>query len=227
MQDLNIKECIDFGWATCKKRFPLFIAAVSVLLLVTIVTNQFSSAATTMLGALPGGALGLLVSLVVNTLVVIGFTSLFLSAHDDVTAPTLRDLWYPKPFVQYIFASFVSTAIVLVGYLLLIIPGIILSLALCFTSLLVIDKDMDALEAMKESVRITKGNRLKLLGLFLFFLVLNVIGVLMLFVGLLVTLPVSYMAFVHAYRVLSGSETVEDVIPKEVVSGGDLPTIPV
>jgi uncharacterized membrane protein len=57
---------------------------------------------------------------------------------------------------------------------------------------------------MKESNRITRGHKWPLLGLVALLILINVLGVLALVVGLLVSIPVSTFAFVQAYRSLSG-----------------------
>jgi uncharacterized membrane protein len=57
---------------------------------------------------------------------------------------------------------------------------------------------------MKESHRITRGHKWNLLGLLLMFFLVNLLGVLAFVVGLLVTVPVTVLAFAHAYRVLAG-----------------------
>ena len=57
--------------------------------------------------------------------------------------------------------------IVSVGYIFLIIPGIILYLMFSMFPFLMIEKKLSPVEALKESARLTKGSRLKILGCFL------------------------------------------------------------
>jgi uncharacterized membrane protein len=72
------------------------------------------------------------------------------------------------------------------------------------TPFIVIERAFGPIEAMKESHRLTYGHKWKLLGFTLLLLLINLLGALALIVGLLVTIPVSTLAFVHAYRVLGG-----------------------
>ncbi len=74
-----------------------------------------------------------------------------------------------------------------------------------FTTFIVIDRELGPIEAMKESMRIARGHRWPLLGLIVLLALIVLVGVLALFVGLLVAMPVTTLAFVHAYRVLSGA----------------------
>lgn len=72
-----------------------------------------------------------------------------------------------------------------------------------FPQYLVIAKGIYSMEAMKESARMTKGHRLQLLWLLILCLLVNIVGVICLIVGLFVTVPVTSLALVYAYRSLS------------------------
>ena len=57
---------------------------------------------------------------------------------------------------------------------------------------------------MSESRRLTRGHKWQLLGFVLLLLLINRARLARAVVGLLVSIPVSTLAFVHAYRVLGG-----------------------
>ena len=90
----------------------------------------------------------------------------------------------------------------LVGFILLIIPAFIFAVMFSMATYLVIDKNLSPVEAMKESRRITNGHKWDLVVLSLLLLLVNILGLLALVVGLLVSLPVSSLAVAHAYRTL-------------------------
>jgi uncharacterized membrane protein len=48
---------------------------------------------------------------------------------------------------------------VIIGFLFLIVPGCVIALAWTFAAILFVDKDMNALEALRESNRLTYGNK--------------------------------------------------------------------
>ncbi len=61
------------------------------------------------------------------------------------------------------------------------------------------------IDAMGESNCITRGHKWQLFGFVLLLLLINLLGLLALVVaGILVSIPVSTLAFMHAYRVLGG-----------------------
>jgi uncharacterized membrane protein len=89
---------------------------------------------------------------------------------------------------------------------LLIVPGILAMIFFMFASIIVIDKDLGPIEAMKASMAIGRGYRWSLLGLIALTTLIMIVGVLALLVGMLVAIPVVALAFIHAYRVLSGTD---------------------
>lgn len=208
MNSLSIKDCLSFGWRTFTARPLIFIAAGAVVfgaqLIVNIVTGGLEYLAE------PGSAADVFISIVVlaismavSTLIGLGTISFVLKAHDDPKAATLKDLWAPERFWHYLGASVLIGVLVLIGLILLIVPGIILSVGLFAALYLVVDKKMDIIPALKHSWEMTKGNRWKVFLLMLSLLAINLVGMLALLVGLIVSVPVSYLATAHAYRSLS------------------------
>jgi membrane-anchored glycerophosphoryl diester phosphodiesterase (GDPDase) len=210
MQKLIVGECIRFGWETFKKRPWMLIGAFVVAMLVSGISSALLDpgegaplTATTVVMGLVSGIIGLMVE--------IGLVTFSLRAHDAVESVGVKDLWNPKPFIWYLLGQIVVGVIVLVGLVLLIIPGVIAALGLMFSSYLIVDKGRGPIEALKESWAMTKGHKWELLLLTATLLGLNILGLLALVVGLLVTVPVSMLAVVHAYRKLSGASPVTPV----------------
>lgn len=87
-------------------------------------------------------------------------------------------------------------------FLLLTIPASLLYLRLQFSNYLVIDKKMEVGSAIIHSYRMTKGYLFYIVLFMLVIVVINIVGLLMLFVGLLFTIPMSFIAVVLLYRSL-------------------------
>jgi uncharacterized membrane protein len=200
---IDIQECIKFGWRTFKARPWFFIGAVALVSVISIILKiPESSLPDDQKLSFLAFAYGLL-SMAVSILVDFAFKSLALTAHDNVGSARLASLWRGDRVLPFIGASILVGIIVIVGLILLVIPGVIAAVALVFATFLVLDKNMSPIEALKESMRITKGRRLSIAGLLIVLGLLNILGFLLLAVGLLVTVPVSLIALVHAYRTLS------------------------
>jgi Protein of unknown function (DUF975) len=206
---------IRFGWETFKRRPWFFVGASLIIAVIYLLLGSLTSAIDTTLMGSPDdrSIFGSLVSCALGVLVGMGVTAFYLAAHDNVDTVALSELWHPQPFWKYLGASILLALAIAVGFILLIVPGIIFALMFMFTTFIVVDRELGPIEAMKESNRITRGYKWSLLGLVLMFVLINLLGVLALGVGLLVSLPVSSLAFVHAYRQLSGRAVPDAVMP--------------
>jgi len=202
MNTFSVGESIRFGWETFKKRPWFFIG-------VTVITAVISGVVSSVLDSTDGGPLlklaNTLVNIAVSTLVGLGITSVYLKAHESVESVSFSNLWYPDLFWNYLAASLVMSVIIGIGFILLIVPGIVLATMLLFTTYLVVDRKLGPIEALKESRRITDGKKWQLLVFLLAIFGINIVGFICLLVGLLVSIPVSTLAIVHVYRKLEHS----------------------
>ena len=120
-----------------------------------------------------------------------------------------------KYLLQYILGSIVVGLAVMFGYLLLIIPGIIWSIKYMFTLFLVVDEGMDFSVAMRESAQMTQGIKWQLFGFGLALFGINLLGMLALFIGLIITAPLTTLAMYVLYSVLR-KQTKTDSEPAQV-----------
>lgn len=204
--EFSSKECIRFGWEAFKSRPWFYIGATFLILLAYLVGGSISGGVDYAVTgdfeqqSFPGG----LINFVFSTLISMGVTAFYLDAHDHPQTAGYSSLWHPSPFWSYLIANLAVGIVVAIGFVLLIVPGIIAMLMFMFSPFVVIDREKGPMESMAVSKLITKGKRWQLLGFVLLLVLINVAGVLALLIGLLVTIPVSTLAFAHAYRVLAG-----------------------
>lgn len=206
MYELSVRGCFRFAWRTFRARPGILIGATVVLGAVNMVLRlpaqeleraSHPSPALMAAVALATIAFALLVSL--------GKTIFFLRSHDGIAEVRLSDLWHPQGYWPYALVSVAFGLMFVFGLLLLIVPGIIAGVVFGFAPYLVADRAMAPMAALRESARITKGNRWNLVLLGLALLGINILGFCALIIGLLVTMPLSSLAVVHAYRRLSGN----------------------
>lgn len=199
-------NAIRFGWEAFKRRPWFFVGAMAIVVVANIAASIVSGA----VDAVTGGSveeptlIGNLVSYVLGILISMGMTAFFLAAHDNPDGVEYAALWHPKPFWNFFAASVLASLAVGIGLVMLIVPGLIAMVLFMFTTLLVIDRGLGPIDALKESVRITQGYRWPLFGLILLLALIIFVGVLALGVGVLVAGPVAGLAYVHAYRMLTG-----------------------
>lgn len=199
METFSAGSCITHGWETFKKRPGFLIGAV---LIVFVLSSLVSSINRLTSGGSLAHALLAIVVLLVSFLIDIGLRNFSLKAHDTIQNVSLSDLWHPESYLWYVLAVLLTAVCVIVGLILFIIPGLIVAIMFAFVKLIVVDKGLGPIEAMRESARITKGYRWELFALFLLLILLNILGLVCLIVGLLVTIPITMLSTVHAYRTL-------------------------
>jgi len=191
-------QAVREGWGTFTRR-PFFFIGVSLAFfilysIISWITDPEGRGAMSLL-------LGL-ASFIVGVVVEMYLINLALAAEDHPETVTLAEGTAHMPFLHYAAVKIATGIIVVVGLILLVIPGILAILSLMFSNYLVVDKNRPFIDAMKESYRITRPHWLQLFLLLVLLVVLNLAGALLLFVGLLVTIPVSMLTMAHAYRTL-------------------------
>ncbi len=216
METFSIKESLKFGWNTFKSRPWFFAGSTAFIVIAYELVNAVANGTTSAISE-TSPVLGFLLLIpclaVIYTLYSMGVMWFSITAHDHPQSVKLADFWHPQPFWNYLAVYVLVTVAVLAGLILLIVPGIIASLMFMFAQYIVLEKGVKPIDAMKESMRITKGRRWKLLGLLVVFTLLNIAGALALLVGLLITMPVTMIALVHVYRYLSRTEMKAEPTP--------------
>ena len=203
--DFTVGSALNFGWETFKQRPWFFIGASVVIVIAYLVVGGVSTGIDAALGGSSEEPtlIGSSVNFGLSTLVGMGAIAFYLAAHDNPDTVELSALWHPQPFLRFLGASILTGLAVGIGFVLLVVPGIIALVFFMFTTLIVIDRGLGPIEAMQESMRIGRGFRWPLLGLIVLLALILIVGAVALLVGLLVAMPVTTLAFVHAYRVLS------------------------
>lgn len=142
--------------------------------------------------------------LVVNTFLAIGTIRVSLAAVRGEPFG-VRTLFSGGDVVfRAIGSNIAATFLVVIGMLLFIVPGCVLALGFGFTLHLIADRRADAIESLLSSLRITRGQRGRMLLLGVASLLLAACGVALLGVGLLAALPIAYLAWAHAYVTIIG-----------------------
>ncbi|MDP2940002.1 MAG: hypothetical protein Q8O13_07990 [Candidatus Omnitrophota bacterium] len=114
-------------------------------------------------------------------------------------------------FVKFILGYICYGLAVMGGFILLIIPGIILMIMLGMYGYLIVDKNMGPIESLKASRALTKGVRWQLFCFGALLLLLNLAGLLCLVVGLFFTIPASSIAMAYVYDQLRKQDEITAV----------------
>ncbi len=120
---------------------------------------------------------------------------------------------FRKQYLNIVLANLIVTALFLIGFVMLIIPGIIIACRLSFVTYLVMDKNMDAMKAVEKSWQMTRGYGWTIFGMALISILVFIGGVICFIVGAIVSIMWIHGAFAALYYSISGSDDSDNPIP--------------
>lgn len=115
---------------------------------------------------------------------------------------------YFKYSLPIIIATFFSSLLVMLGFLLLVIPGIYLSIAYVFTMPLIIEKDMDFWQAMETSRKAVHQHWFKVFLIYALVGIIYIISLIPLGIGLIWALPFFVALHGVLYRRIFGIDSI-------------------
>jgi uncharacterized membrane protein len=204
-------EALSIAWGRFKERWPVAVFAFFLTEALTQAVGAapavFASSGAIQPNSPAAGGLSLsfiALNLVVGSFLNVGLTRVFLQIARGET-PAFAVLFSGADRLGAMLLSTILVGMIVgLGFVLLIVPGIVLGLGLCLSQFYVVDANLSPARALAASWAATKGHKgnLLVLGFAAFGLIL--LGLLMLLVGVLATLPIAYIALAVAYTRMSG-----------------------
>ncbi len=211
----SIAGALRYGWRTTSGNLAFFIGLGLLYLAITLILNGivFKVNAYSEGWAFVFGIFALVAGIIMD----VGLVVVALSLHDGRTA-RVSDLFIHYPLAPaYFIASLFAALMVLVGLVLLIVPGIFLMVLFQFYAFHIADGGAGAVAALRRSAETTRGERWRLFLFGLLAVLINVGGALCLLVGLFLTVPVTFLAYAHVFRRLqrngSSGRAAEAAVP--------------
>ncbi len=180
---LDIGSCLSRGWALVWSNFwPVVGVTILILFLRT-------AALVTMTGLIVSGPLmgGL-------------FLYYLKKIRGEQTSVGTAFSGFSKAFLPLFLGSLVMGFLTFLGFLCLILPGIYLMVGWSFTLVLIIDKQIGFWPAMGLSRKMISKHWWKFFGLIIVISLINSIGMMIFFVGSLITVPLALAALMFAYE---------------------------
>ena len=212
-EGFSAPEAIGFGWRKFTENVGPILIGVLIVLVVTIVVNILAGIVSGGGGspfgpdAMEFSVAGFLANLV-STGVSVVLSAVFARAALDVVDGRPFDFmgaFGRLNFVNVLIASFLVAIIVTIGFILLVIPGLIALFLTYFTTLFVVDDDAESpVKAIGDSVKLVSNNVGDSLLLALLSVLVLIAGAIALLVGLVVAYPVTALAAAYAYRTFRG-----------------------
>ena len=200
---ITVGGILNFCFENAKRHFLKFIGLFVVAIIVILAGTAASSILTSLLGKV-GGLLGGIVSLFLWISVSFCFLKnvLNLCRGEKIDLMVITKV-EPITIVYFLILMVLMNIALTIGYFLLIIPGIILTLMLQAAPFLVIERGMDPISAIKESINMTNGHKMSLfVGLFVSTLVATCLSIFI--ITLVFTIPMMLLIYAYPYLLLTG-----------------------
>jgi uncharacterized membrane protein len=114
---------------------------------------------------------------------------------------------FERNYWNAVLAGLIKFMIIGLGFVMLIVPGIIFACRLAFVNYLVIDRKMEAIEALKASWAMTRGHGWTIFGMALLAFLIVIAGFLCLFVGVIIAvmwITASFAVLYHSVYMKKG-----------------------
>jgi uncharacterized membrane protein len=113
-----------------------------------------------------------------------------------------------KNYGNAVLANILEGVIIILGLIFLIVPGIIFGCKLAFVPYLIVERKMDAVAAIKESWRMTRGHAWKVFGIGFVAIFIALLGLLFFGIGIILSIIWIRLASATLYYSVSASMSV-------------------
>lgn len=207
----EVGEVLSLAWTQFKEQWIILILAPFLAGLASGIPNYIPSILLMTRAVEPGSteywviyAICMLVALVVGTFFQVGQIRIFLTTVRG-GRPELGTLVSGSDrFLPLLGTTLLLTLVIVIGYVFLIIPGIILALGLGFAQFYCVDAGTGPVESMQRSWEATKGHKGKIFLFGLAAIAVSIAGLLACCVGIYAATPVLFLAWAIIYVRLSG-----------------------
>jgi uncharacterized membrane protein len=139
-------------------------------------------------------------SMVISVPLFAGFIIIALMLNRNQQSEFVRYFWGFRHLVPLLLFTIVSTAFIFIGLLLLVIPGMYLTVAYLFAPYLIVDKNIDFWPAMELSRKRVNRHWFGIGAFCIVLLFINALACIPLFIGLFITIPFTIYALTVAYE---------------------------
>lgn len=198
MTEITYGQLFDKSWDTIKKNLALSAGLTLVYFIGALALNMIPIIGSFIAGLLSPGYLYCLIQ--IRDKQSVEFQDFFWSFQDF------------NRVLHWMVLNAIKIIAIVIGFILLIIPGIYIGIALSLSTQYFVFRKQDGIEALKSSVRLINQHWWFMFGLAIFTVFLNLLGFFCFIIGILITIPTSVLIFYYAM------EELEKVAPKELPS---------
>ena len=207
----EVGEVFSLAWEQFKPQWPILVLAPFLAGLAAGIPNYLPSILLVARVVEPNSAeywiiyaICMVVAITIGTFFQVGQLRIFLTAVRGGRPELGTLLSGGDRFLPLLGMTLLVTLGIAVGYVFLIVPGIILALGLSLSAFYCVDAGLGPIEAMKASWQATRGHKGKIFLFGLMAFLIAIVGLLACCIGVYAATPVIWMAFAIVYIRLSG-----------------------
>lgn len=182
--DVNITRWILQGWEMFKKNAGISIAFAVLSVIAYALVSKI----------IPFGGI------LIQYPLLAGFIVASLMAFRNQNPEFKNYFWGFRHFLPLLLFAIVSTALIIIGIMLFVVPGIYLTVAYLFSPYLIVEKNIDFWAAMEVSRKKVNKNLFGMLSFAAILLLINLAGCIPLFFGLFITIPLTMSILTASYK---------------------------
>ncbi len=115
-------------------------------------------------------------------------------------------------FFNILLGSIIFLIIVSIGTIFCVLPGIYLACRLMMYKYIILNENVNAIDALQRSWQITEDNGLKIFLLWVLLILINILGLILCCVGMFITYIITYFAIAICYKKLTEQDQVATTI---------------
>jgi len=192
--DFNPEFLLRKSWENFKKTPTRYILMALLLLALQLLSLK------------PGGQIFTITGLLISPVLLMYILGYAWQNSRENYYPNFQLIFHNDRIPMLILLNIITSLMVTAGIFFLVIPGIIIFIATILSSYLLLFGGLNIIDSLKGSFAFVFKNFRKFLIVFFIILLINVLGALALGVGILISLPITYIFIFEIYDHIIGAD---------------------
>lgn len=208
-QQIVLSEAFKAAWKSLKEQIWIIVGLLVGYVIISLLLSIFTP--TTEIG-IPKGFTGwimTLISYLFSTLFGLGYIKNLLQALDGEEPQFSAYGQQSRKVITAIITSLLYSFLLIIGFALLILPGIYVGIRLQYALFFIVEEDAGIFESLKKSWALTHGQVMPLFVLLLAYIGIIIVGTIALGIGIFIAIPLIGLVAGYIFRKLNAPATTD------------------
>jgi len=209
----SFSEALSVSWNTIKANSNVSILALIIFAVVSLATNSIQFMINYNISDYRVSYNPFwMVNWLINFVIGVGLLNIALCYAFDKTATINNFLTTVNKYAKVFVVQLLFVIMLYIGFLLLIVPGIILLVRFQYCTLFVLKYDTGIIDSFKLSARLTEGNRMDLFLFGIIAMLFSLLGFIACGIGIYITAPLATACWAYTFYSLIKAKNFEEKI---------------